>query len=298
VPVLGVLFVIYFLLTKDRGFIYALRFLSILGVGFLFYYTFVLGFDYRIFISDIHGGTGAFVPMEPHGLAQIINRVIDYICIKGLSQNFYLLKKFPFTWLNLLIYPVVIFVYYKKRNLFWLILFLISDVFFFFLYNIKGHYHEYRYFLLFYLVYFYFIYEFVIIVFNNSLKINYFNKFLIIIIALFFSTGLFRLMDSVEKRKICYFQNSHFPSFLSNLPLKATVYIYNDEQLKLFYNCFIEYFEGDYSHLAAIDSRFKYKIVDSIEEAGYIVCKDCLYLDIKEYELIAHTNGYHLYKIK
>jgi len=61
IPILGILFIMYFLISKKRRWVYVLRFSMILGLGFLIYYIIALGFNYSFFMHDISGGTGAFL---------------------------------------------------------------------------------------------------------------------------------------------------------------------------------------------------------------------------------------------
>jgi hypothetical protein len=98
---------------------------------------------------------------------------------------------------------------------------------------------------------------------------------------------------------ILYAGGNYCKDFFSNyLPIRSNVYIdIKDELTFRIFSCFIDGTNRDFYYLSDVDPRFKYKIVEDIKSADYILCKDTSWLDKQEeYELIATKDEYGLFK--
>jgi len=293
VPIVSILFIIYFFISKNKRMSYVLRFSIIVTAGFLIYYIVALRGSNQRLIEELRGSS----MVSFNGSENLITTLRNIFRSFGFPKNnFSVINKFPFFWFNLIIYQVVIFIAYKKRDAFWIFLFFVSEFFFFFFYNVKGHYHDYRYFLPFYFIYLYFVYEFLIILFNKIFAKRWPIAFLLLFL-MFFLAGLLRLKD--PKVRMDYAGNYNEADYFSSyFPLRSKVYMVDIPDYFHLYGSFIDREEKDYSYLAKVDSRFKYKIVESFENADYVIGKGPLKPDHKECELITTVDGYYLLKMK
>ena len=57
-------------------------------------------------------------------------------------------------------------------------------------------------------------------------------------------------------------------------------------------------FSDFFEYCKKIDPRFKYKVVTRVDNADYVICKDCLDQNTNERELIAIDNNFYLFRIK
>jgi hypothetical protein len=297
--ILGVLFIIYFFIAKRKKVSHVLRFSIILVTGFLIYYAIALKCSNERLITDLHASLPTIGLAESPTLISAISKIFKSFATM-MIKNHYFLNKFPFLRLNFIIYPVVIFVTYKKREAFWIFLFFVSEIFLIFFYNSADvHHHDYRYFLPVYFIYIYFAYEFILIVSNKFFSKSFVNVFLLLSFSLLFLTSFIRLMDS-SKRMI--YTGKHFCAdfFSEHLPVGSRIYLFTNDNLDYFhfYGSFIDRDKKDYSHLIKIDPRFKYKLLSSFENADYVIGNKFLKLDHKEYELIAAMGEYCLFKVK
>jgi hypothetical protein len=294
VIIVSVLYIIYFLAIKKNRWCYVLRFSIIVMAGFLIYFLAALGGSVENLVDDLNA-TISIVSLDP--TKPLISALFKIFGSFRLYNNINLLNKFPCFWLNLIIYPVVIFMAYKKREVFWVFLFFVSEFFFFFFYNLKGHSHDFRFFLPFYFVYLYFAYEILISLLNKIVTARHTNKILFLLILILFFISFTKLMNP-KKETVYSVPCVCVDYFSSHLPTRAKIYIANMPDYYDFYSsCFLDG-KKDYSYLATIDPRFKYKIVDCVENADYIIGKASLRLEHPEYKLITSTGKRCLFKIK
>ncbi len=298
----GLLLTIYFLIAKKNRWAYIWRFWVILACGFLIYYLVALAGDLKRLVWDLdHANTNTDFGAPENLLLAIYKSFTSF----RFSDNYIVMNKSPFWWINILIYQIVIYMAYKKREVFWLIMFLVSEMFYVFFYNIQGHQDsEYRHFLAFYFVYIYFIYGFLTDIFNKLLPRINANVVIFSLASVLFLTGFVRLAD--PEKRVAYSGQYNYKycttdDFSRHLPLRSKVYLAEDaDDYGCFYASFIDY--EDYSYLAAVDRRFGYRFVRDMADADFVLCKDCSNLELKNAIPLATAGTlagkYKLFKIK
>ncbi len=297
-PVLSLALFIYFLVFKRNPKVYILRLSLILAVGFLFYYLLALGGIYQLLVRDLHAATSTLTTLgRKLNLIEIIIRVFQSF---DLHRNIYFFDKFPVPWLNFILYPLVLFVAFRKRDFFWLFLFLAGEVFFIFFFNIKGHHHDYRYFLPFYFVYLYFAYEFIIILIREDFFGKWLNLILVLVFLILAVTGFTRLLNPNRPRlyagtsspKLAY-------NFAEFVPPGAKVYVPDGDEYFHISARSLDLSPKDYTYLAKADPRFRYKIVSDISKADYAAeMESSTQIHPPDWKLIAAGDGYRLFKIR
>lgn len=300
VAVVGISLIIYFLISKNKKWVYVLRLTIILAAGFFVYYM-VLGCSKDLLLKDLHPAMPKNLPLLLIGkkltLISAASRIIKLFGQLQPFGNHYFVDKFPPFWFNILIYPVVLFVAYKRRDKFWILLFFASEFLLIFFFSIKGIMFDRRYFLPFYFIYLYFAYEFIILTVGKISPKGSINKFLVLISLIIFLTSFVRLTD--PETRLVYAGRHYCEDFFSRyLARRSKLYI-DDDSYFYFYASQLDSDKRDYSYLSGVDPRFKYKIVKDVKNADYVIGKNPLKVDRKEYyELITTAGNYYLLKIK
>jgi len=155
IPITSFFMIIYFFIQKKERITYIWSFIKSVISGFTAYLILILRFNFH---EDLIRGTGTFISDNPK-LGTILSRIFHYFIQKKIDYNFYFLQKFHSLIYIIILYVSVTYLILKKKNVFWILLFVISEFFFIFFYNIKGHHYDLRYFLLFYPVYLIIIFE-------------------------------------------------------------------------------------------------------------------------------------------
>ncbi|MBF0331166.1 MAG: hypothetical protein HQL17_04455 [Candidatus Omnitrophica bacterium] len=242
-----------------------------MATGFLLYYIVVLGCDYSFLVRDLLAAAATpsyFDHQKP--LIPLLDGIFKSFH-PALSR--YFLDKFHVHWLNVLIYFVVLSVVWIKREVFWLFLFLVSEVFFIFFFNVgTGLYKEPRYFLPFYFVYIYFAYELLWMFFHTVSK-KYACRLLTVLFGVFISVSVFALTRVDKQPVYCMLTPPDF--FSEYIPVYAKVFVGKPKApIAVAYNyfhCFIDSVPVDYTRFMHVDRRFKYKVVETEEAADYAV---------------------------
>ena len=190
IPIYSFFILIYIFIKRKNVFFSSTKFICLIilsfiilfGIGYLFSPK-SLSFDIsRITARTIEGQKGM----------NLLNTIINSFVImanKGIKINLFFLNKFRFMWYSIIAY-LSQFYFIKKKKWFWLYLFMISELYLIFLFNILGVGGEFRYALQFYFIYLFAFFE---IIFDSLSKLKV--SFKSLINAYFSLLSTFTLID-------------------------------------------------------------------------------------------------------
>jgi hypothetical protein len=278
---------LWFLVTRQKrdGFNYIYRLLLIVSCGFLAYFIFSLGFSLDRMIEDIWtiGGealTGMQGSNNPSSIISFAGIVLEYLAGLRFVANSSMFNKFgkDMVLMAVALYLIVSYNIYQKKNSFFVAIFIFSESFFFFLFNILGNHHELRYFLPFYLVYIYLFYDFfdTFILKGTTRGIHFFLG-LLIVYAIYNGYNFFILKETRFSR----YADAVY-SF-DEVPFGEEGYSYvfipreddRDDYNFYYFHCFVDESYQDYLFLQDTDPKFRFIIVKDEGMSDYVLCYNC-----------------------
>ncbi len=278
-------------------------------IGFLLFFGIVARFSPQQLLFDMNIG-GQFY--EDFGYEELPNSsdnspgrqtmiISTYFFQKYSHFDFDFVNKFPFLFLNYLLYFAVIYNLIKKRNSFFILLFFANETFNIVFFNLLNAEVSYRFFLSGYFVYMYLFFDLIIQLVNiiqekmKKFKFKW-NEFLLIIILFSASFSIFSLNYNYSNVAL---YNIHYNSrntelfhnqIFANLPENSTIYMetFLDNVMLYAGQTHEEMFQTPYFNYSKHDSRFSYMLVNNLSQADYLICHTCDY----DYQLY---NKYYLY---
>ncbi|PIN78980.1 hypothetical protein COY26_02235 [Candidatus Woesearchaeota archaeon CG_4_10_14_0_2_um_filter_33_10] len=294
IPILLIFLTFYYYFYKKEKWSYLKKIWIIFLIGFLIYFTISTGLRGNRLMSDIDQGAGGNFEVRDFGftMKSISNYFLKNIR-EGTFKNYLFLHKFNSIWISLALYLILIYNIISKKNKFWVLMFIFSDIFFFFFYNIKGHHFEFRYVTMFYLIYFYLFYDFIYVICKRLFR-KYGNHILLFIISLLFLFNFLQIAKNMQN------PNDYTPTYFSftseliiNVEQGSKVYIdteHLDDPLHYNYRCdaLIRYNDLNLTRLTNINPRFAYTITDDIKTADYILTSRIQNFNMSHYTIIDH----------
>ena len=269
IPILLIFLTIYYYFYKKEKWSYLKKIWMTFLIGFLIYFTISSGLRGNLLRSDLDQGAGGNFEVRDFGFTvkSILNYFLKNIR-EGTFKNCLFLHKFKSIWISSALYLILIYNIISKKNKFWVLMFIFSDIFLFFFYNIKGHHFEFRY-------------------------VTYGNHILLFIISLLFLFNFLQIAKNMQN------PNDYTPMYFSLTPelvIKveqgSKVYI-DKEDLDdpLYHNYvsgFTRYNDLNLTRLTNINPRFAYTITDDIKTADYILTSRIQNFNISHYTIVKH----------
>lgn len=293
IPILLMSLTFYYLFYKKEKKQYLKRIWLIFIIGFSIYFVISTGLIKERLMFDFHASGERF---DTGGnLFFTIKSATKFILNnfrEGVFKSFLFLFKFKSLTISIALYLVLAYNIFKKKNLFWVLMFIFSDIFLFFFYNIKGNHFEYRYFTVFYLIYFYLFYDFMYVACKRLFN-KYSNYILLFIISLLFLFNFLQISNNMQN------PNEYIPTYIILIPelvinveQGSKVYIDREYSNDPLYHNYVSQFirdnNLDLTRLTNINPRFAYTITDYIETADYILTTRIQNFNLSCYNIIDH----------
>ncbi len=281
-------------------------------IGFLLFHGIAFGFSTEKLFNDMYV-YGKF--KNDFGYEELNSNFLDttkvdnlvnlstYFFQKHSHFDLFIINKFPSWFLNSFLYFAVIYDLIKKRNKFFIVLFLTNDIYNFLFFNILNGKRQFRFFLPGYFVYLFLCYNLIVyFVKKNTKKIKKLNIkrnqifLLLILISFLFSIPSLVLnyksislygLDRNDGKLIKYFDYNLF----RDLPENSRICINLTNGRNAYAgNSLIDVLNINYTY-SKHDSRFSYIVTSNISDADYIICDVCHF----DYEVV---NRYDVYFLK
>ncbi len=277
-PIIWVSMSIYLSIKKKSPKNDILRMTILFLTGFLLYFILFLGGNQievweDITISMNHITTDDAKPLE------IFRVLFKSLFTKNSFNNIYFLNAFPFFLLNIIVFLYVPYTLIVRKDVFYIILLISSIAFNFIVFNILKHGHMHRLMFPFYFIYFLAIFELFELIFKTLTSKPYLMmSFLILGII------LFNVVNLADKSKL-FLQRfepgvydharggriSSLTNELNSKPIHSRIYL-DDIDIDLFFKSWLVDNSGnDFFYLEKYDKRFRYVLVQTPEEANYIL---------------------------
>jgi hypothetical protein len=293
IPILLMSLTFYYLFYKKERKEYLKRIWLIFVIGFSISFIISTGLMRNWLMSPFEQSGERWI--ETGNLFSVIESFIKFILNRfreGVFKSWLFLFKFKSLTVSIVLYLILAYNILKKRNLFWVLMFIFSDLFLFFFYNIRDIGFEFRHVTIFYLIYFYLFYDFMYVACKRLFN-KYSNYILLFIISLLFLFNFLQISNNMQN------PNDYIPTYfilipelVINVEQGSKVYIdrkYSNDPL---YHNYVSEFTRDnnlnLTRLTSIDPRFAYTITEDIETADYILTTRIQNFNLSCYNIIDH----------
>ncbi|MCX6710038.1 MAG: hypothetical protein NTV63_03755 [Candidatus Woesearchaeota archaeon] len=283
-PIFFAMSAIHFLITKkEKKWQYLKRLAIIFTAGTALYLLIATGFSPGLINMELSRGytmSGSPDLIYYEGMMPKIIHFAYAIIKRGIEINDYAFKKFSSAWLSVLVYIAATYYAIKGKNRFILYLFICSEIFLLFFFNIKGHRYELRLLTPMYFIYFYMFYFLGTDILRKIFKKNLWTAAAVLIILLGVINMSFLIKNSFSGEFKTYYLRYAVGAVElvpENIKFNSVVYIpYDANLIQDYFADLIDYVMEEkiakdsavYQRMASLckfEKRFCYKVIGRSE---------------------------------